>query len=139
MNNISILKFIELEVNRQEQDKLAKEHRLTQLFWECTVKCNQNCLHCGGDCRKMDEVSDMPIESFITVLDNIASNQDPAETIIIICGGEPLLRPDLEICGKEIHKRGFKWGILTNGELLTQEKFDQVCDSGMQSITISLD
>lgn len=139
MNNISILKLIELEVHHQEQEKKTKEHKLAQLFWECTVKCNQDCLNCGGDCRKMADVSDMPLESFITVLDNIASYQEPSETIIIISGGEPLLRPDLEICGKEISKRGFKWGIVTNGELLTQERFDSLCNAGMQSITISLD
>ncbi|HOW32596.1 MAG TPA: radical SAM/SPASM domain-containing protein, partial [Bacteroidales bacterium] len=25
-------------------------HELTYLFWECTTRCNLNCLHCGSDC-----------------------------------------------------------------------------------------
>lgn len=139
MDNISIRKFIELEAFRQELNKKTKEHKLTQLFWECTVRCNHNCLHCEGDCRKVPEVSDMSIDAFTKVLDNIANHQDISQTIVIISGGEPLLRNDLEQCGIEISNRGFKWGIVTNGTLLTKERFDSLCKAGMKSITIALD
>ena len=26
-------------------------HELSYIFWECTLRCNLNCAHCGSDCR----------------------------------------------------------------------------------------
>lgn len=139
MENISFSKRWALECERNERNKQIKEHKLSQLFWECTVRCNQNCLHCGGDCRKLPDVSDMPIQNFCRVLDDIARHQDPSSVIIVITGGEPLLRDDLEECGREITKRGFKWCLVTNGILLTPERYQSLQDAGMHSISISLD
>ena len=47
----------------------------------------------------------MPMNDFLKVLDNIRPHVTPAKTMIVITGGEPLMRKDLEICGTEIYKR----------------------------------
>ena len=49
------------------------------------------------------------------------------------------MRKDLEQCGLEIHKRGFPWGMVTNGYGLTTERFKRLLNSGLCSITVSLD
>lgn len=139
MDNIPISKRVAFESERNTWNRQVKEHKLTQLFWECTVRCNQDCLHCGGDCRKLHGVTDMPLDTFCHVLDNIASHQDPSGVIVVITGGEPLLRDDLEECGREITRMGFKWCLVTNGMLLTKERFERLCQAGMHSISISLD
>lgn len=136
---ISLRKRLALELDKIQQDRLIKEHRLTQLFWECTLRCNLNCLHCGSDCRVVSDVSDMPLEDFLHVLDNVAAHQDPHLTFIIVTGGEPLMRPDIVECGMEIKKRGFPWGMVTNGMALTEQKLKELMDAGLHSITISLD
>jgi len=119
---------------RKTQTRL---HELNYLFWECTTRCNLNCLHCGSDCRKESTHQDMPLEDFLTALDSIPSPEK--HFIVAITGGEPLLRKDLEKAGREIRKRGMRWGMVTNGLLYTEEKHDSLLKAGMGSLTISLD
>ena len=59
--------------------------------------------------------------------------------MIAITGGEPLVRNDLEECGRKIYERGFPWGIVSNGYALTSDRLSALCGSGLRSITISLD
>ncbi|MCR4941151.1 MAG: radical SAM protein [Treponemataceae bacterium] len=116
-----------------------KKHELNYLFWECTLRCNLNCLHCGSDCLKQSEIEDMPAEDFIKVLDDIKENNRAEHLTVCITGGEPLLRNDLEDVGREIIKRGFYWGIVTNGMLITPERFVSLINAGMTSMSYSLD
>lgn len=115
-------------------------HELKYLFWECTLKCNLNCLHCGSDCHKDVQVKDMPAKDFFNVLDLVkARYNDPSEITVVITGGEPLLRKDLEDCGREIRKRGFRWGIVTNGYQYTQDRHNSLMAAGMGALTMSFD
>ncbi len=117
----------------------SKLHDLTVLAWECTLRCNLNCLHCGSDCSQKSSTKDMPIKDFLAVLDRVAVVYKPNKVFIGITGGEPLMREDLEECGKAFAERGYPWGMVTNGYLLTAERLDKSCASGMRSITVSLD
>jgi radical SAM enzyme (rSAM/lipoprotein system) len=85
------------------------------------------------------QTPDMPAEDFLRVLDSITPYVNPGKTMIAITGGEPLMRKDLSDCGKEIYKRGFPWGIVSNGFALTPARLEELLDSGLRSITISLD
>jgi len=49
------------------------------------------------------------------------------------------MRKDLEQCGKALYDRGFPWGTVTNGYLLNPSRLKALLDSGMRSMTISLD
>ena len=124
---------------RQYRKSKVSIHELKYLFWECTLRCNLNCIHCGSDCKKDAQVKDMPVKTFINEIDKIKHYINPNKTIIVITGGEPLLRNDLEKCGLELYKRGFPWGIVSNGFILTEKRLKSLVDSGLRSITISLD
>ena len=117
----------------------AAIHDLTYLFWECTLRCNLSCLHCGSDCQRNSAISDMPPGDFLNVLDKIRAVTDPSRITLALTGGEPLLRADLEECGKEFHKRGFPWGMVTNGYGLTLDRYKRLLDASIGSITVSLD
>ncbi len=97
------------------------------------------CLHCGSDCKTNSEIEDMPVSDFIAAIDNIKDIVDPNKTMIVLTGGEPLMRNDIEQCGKMLYERGFPWGMVTNGFYLSQERFKSLLNSGLRSITISLD
>ena len=138
-DKLSLRRRIALEAARKLEDDLIAEHPLRQLFWECTLRCNLHCQHCGSDCKVKAETADMPKEDFLRVLDQVAERTDPHKVFVIITGGEPLMRSDLEECGRAIYDKGFPWGMVTNGMGLTAERFQRLLRSGMHSATVSLD
>lgn len=130
---------IALDINNVLQRDVRRSHPLEQLFWECTLRCNLACRHCGSDCKMVSQEPDMPREDFLRVLDSVNARCEPHSVFVIVTGGEPLMRPDLEECGRGIYEKGFSWGMVTNGFALTPERFARLLDSGMRSATVSLD
>lgn len=139
IDKIPLKKKLALELYQKYKKNSTKLHKLSYLFWESTLRCNLNCRHCGSDCKTDPGQKDMPLNDFIKVIDQIKSRVNPNEVMIAITGGEPLMRNDLEKCGKELFDRGFPWGMVTNGYLLTKERLISLLKSGLRSITISLD
>lgn len=136
---LSFKKAVALELWRRQQAITCKEHPLRQLFWECTLRCDLRCRHCGSDCKMLPENKDMPKEDFLRVLDSIAQKTDPHKVFVVISGGEPLMRRDLEACGKAIYEKGFPWGMVTNGLHLTPQRWQGLLKAGIHSMSISLD
>ena len=130
---------IALDIHNALQKDVRQRHPLEQLFWECTLRCNLACRHCGSDCTACATAPDMPLEDFLRVLDDLNTRCEPHSVFVIVTGGEPLMRPDLEACGRAIYEKGFPWGMVTNGFALTQERFDALLRSGLGSATVSLD
>ena len=139
MKRLSLRQRVALEANRQLAKQRRKEHPLRQLFWECTWRCNLACRHCGSDCKSSSLLPDMPAEDFIRVVDSILPHVEPHKLNIVITGGEPLMRNDLEKVGRMLYERELPWGIVTNGLHLTPERFQSLRKSGLHNITISLD
>lgn len=137
--NPSIKQRILLERDRYVYQKMKKSHTLQQLFWECTLKCNLRCQHCGSDCKTNTLEDDMPLADFLSVLDDLATHMEPQRVLVITTGGEPLVRHNIIECGREITRRGYTWGMVSNGMLLTEEKLDQLIGAGLKTIAISLD
>ena len=136
---LSLRRRFALEVWRLNEKQRIKEHPLRQLFWECMLRCNLNCRHCGSDCKMEASQPDMPKEDFLRVLDNVAAKTNPNKVFIVITGGEPLMRADLEECGRAIYKKGFPWGIVTNGLAMTPKRLKSLLAAGMHTATVSLD
>lgn len=136
---MTIKQRIALELERLIRRNDAKLHELRQLFWESTLRCNVRCQHCGSDCKSTEQTPDMPFADFLRAIDSIQPHVDPHKVMIIISGGEPLVRPDLEQCGAELYRRGFMWGMVTNGLAMTQKRFDSLYNAGLHALTISLD
>jgi radical SAM enzyme (rSAM/lipoprotein system) len=115
----------------------TKIHELNYLFWECTLRCNLSCLHCGSDCSKDNSTEDMPLADFLSALDTIKSKSD--NFTVVITGGEPLIRKDIELCGREIRKHGARWSLVSNGYLYDQQKHISLLNAGLGALTLSLD
>jgi len=131
--------LLQLELNRQLVLDAQKTHPLRQLFWECTLRCNVNCRHCGSDCTASSTLPDMPFEDFRKVLEQIRERYDSHKILVILSGGEPLMRSDLAQCAREIYNMEFPWGMVSNGWLMTPSKIEELLRAGMHSATISLD
>lgn len=139
VTDISFRKKLALKLHRKYKANETATHQLTYLMWECTLRCNLGCKHCGSDCRKNMQQKDMPLEDFLRVVDSITPHVNTQSTMIVITGGEPLMRNDLEKCGYELYKREYPWGIVSNGLAMTPDRLDSLIKAGMRSITISLD
>lgn len=136
---LGLRKKMALDVFNKLHDERIREHTLNTLFWECTLRCNLNCRHCGSDCKAVAGVKDMPLEDFMRVIDSITPHVNPNRVMVIFTGGEALMRKDLEQAGLQLYKRGYPWGVVTNGMLLDERRFDSLLRSGLHSMTISID
>ena len=139
ISKLPLRKKIALKLHNRYKKNETKLHKLNYIFWECTLKCNLNCIHCGSDCKTDSTVKDMPSEDFLKALDQVKGIVNPNETMIVLTGGEALLRKDIEEIGVSLYRRGFPWGIVTNGMLLSEKKLQSLLNSGIRAITISLD
>ncbi len=136
---LSLRKKIGLNIFSKLQAEQVKSHELNTLFWECTLRCNLSCRHCGSDCRADAAVKDMPAKDFLKVIDSITPHVNPNKVMITMTGGEALMRRDIESVGLELYLRGYPWGLVTNGMLLDAKRFDSLMRSGLHAITVSID
>jgi radical SAM enzyme (rSAM/lipoprotein system) len=139
VKKISLRKKIALNLFKKYKDNESEIHQLNYILWECTLRCNLKCIHCGSDCKKDASIKDMPAKDFLRAIDEISDIVNPNKTMIVLTGGEALLRKDLEQIGTDLYKRGFPWGIVSNGMLLNKKRIDSLLDSGLRAITVSLD
>ena len=136
---LTIRQKIALELNRQLVRQMQEEHPLRQLFWESTLRCNLKCRHCGSDCKTSSLHPDMPFNDFRKVLERIKEKYDSHNIMVIVSGGEPLMREDILKCGREIFNLEFPWGMVSNGRLMSPRMIDGLLEAGIHSLTISLD
>ncbi len=145
---IGLRKRLGLDLFAKLHKDRVEQHPLRTLFWECTLRCNLDCRHCGSDCKSVDVLNaekkepahpDMPLKDFLRTLDTITPHVDPHKVMIVFAGGEVLMRRDLEKAGLAVYRRGYPWGMVTNGMALDAARFDGLLRSGLHSITLSLD
>ena len=117
----------------------TKVHELNYLFWECTTRCNLHCRHCGSDCLAASRDADMPLDVFLRALDTIPKKERPPEFTVVLTGGEPLLRPDIDQVGRAIRGRGVRWSMVSNGWFYDEAMHRRLMAAGMGALTISLD
>ena len=114
-------------------------HELNYLFWECTTRCMLRCRHCGSDCSVQSREKDMPLADFLRALDTIPAGHRPRDFVVVLTGGEPLLRPDVAEAGREIRRRGFGWSMVTNGWSYDEAMHGKLMAAGLGAVTVSLD
>lgn len=119
--------------------KETQLHELNYLFWECTQRCNLNCRHCGSDCTASSLYKDMPFEDFLKALHPLETRFKRNSIMVVITGGEPLVRKDLADCGRQLRRHGFPWGIVSNGWAYDEARHKELMDAGLCSVTFSLD
>jgi radical SAM enzyme (rSAM/lipoprotein system) len=137
-SKITIPKKIGLNLFGEYRKIQTRLHDLKYLFWECTLSCNLSCLHCGSSCGAQNS-NDLPYKLVVDELIKIKNLAGQSLPHVVITGGEPLIRKDIESFGAEISKLGYNWGMVTNAFLLDDERLSNLLQAGLNSITISLD
>lgn len=104
--------------------------------WEVTRSCNLNCIHCRASSDRGPYEGELGTERAKQILDEITLTGEP---IIILTGGEPLLRDDVFELARYGTGLGLRMVMATNGTLLTPELVDEIKESGIKRLSISLD
>jgi len=104
------------------------------VLWDCTRKCNLNCIHCGASKERYEkELKEKDVKKLIDELANIGVKT------FSVTGGEPLTRPDLLSILKYASDKGLQTGIATNGFLINKETASKIKNANVTSVQISLD
>ncbi len=105
------------------------------IAWETTGACNLLCSYCRASATEepaLDELSTDEAQAFI---DEVAA----LKPMLILSGGEPLLRPDIFHLIKHAVSRGMRVSLATNGTLLSAQIVDMIASSGVSRVSVSLD
>ncbi len=106
------------------------------IAWEITRTCHLNCKHCRAGATNELYKDEFHKEEIFKVLENIASFSKP---IIILTGGEPMLREDIYEIASHGTQLGLKMVMAPCGMLITKEAIEKMKKSGIQRISLSLD
>jgi heme b synthase len=109
---------------------------LRLVAWETTRNCNLDCIHCRASATAGPYEGELDTGESYRLLDQIAEVGNP---IIILTGGEPLLRPDIYDIAAYGSSRGLRMVMAVNGTLLTEAIARRLVDCGIKRISISLD
>jgi heme b synthase len=112
------------------------ESTLRLVAWETTRNCNLDCVHCRASATTGPHSGELDTAEAFRLLDQIA---EIAKPIIILTGGEPLLREDIFDIAAYGTQKGLRMVMAPNGTLVTEPIAQKLVDSGIKRISISLD
>jgi MoaA/NifB/PqqE/SkfB family radical SAM enzyme len=113
---------------------LSKKAQLISAQIELTSRCNLSCEMCQHSFDSLQK-DDLTLEQFKQILDQL-----PFLINLTLQGlGEPFLNPDIFLMIKEAKKRNIRVGLTTNATLLTKSKIQEIIDSNLDWMYISLD
>jgi radical SAM protein with 4Fe4S-binding SPASM domain len=106
------------------------------ISWNTTFKCNLRCAHCYMDAQERESQDELTTEEGKMLIDQIVEVSNP---ILVLSGGEPLLREDIFELAKYASDKGLRVGLGTNAIGITDEVAIRLKESGAGSVAISLD
>lgn len=120
----------------EELKKRPNLPSLRMIAWEVTRACNLDCVHCRAAAVNEPPPGELTTEEAKSFLDEVASFAKP---VIILTGGEPLMRPDIfEIAayGREL---SLNMVMAPNGTLVDKAVAKNLLEVGIDRVSISLD
>ncbi len=120
---------------------------LSIISWNVTGKCNLRCGHCylparfvpsvAGDAAAADGADELDNAQALRLIDQIALVNP--ETMLILSGGEPLLRRDIYELASHARHKGMMVVAGTNGTLVDEAAARRMKESGISGVSIGLD
>ena len=104
--------------------------------WEVTRSCNLACGHCRASALRGPYEGELGTEKCLRLLDEITTVGKP---VIILTGGEPLLREDIYDIAAYGNSQGLRMVLATNGSFVTEAVAKKLIEAGIQRVSVSLD
>jgi len=106
------------------------------VIWNLVRRCNLNCKHCYALSADTDFPGELKTGEVFTVMDDLKGFRVP---VLILSGGEPLLRPDIFDISHRAKDMGFYTALSTNGTLIDTQTIVPIEAVGYDYVGISLD
>ena len=109
---------------------------LRMVAWELTRSCNLFCAHCRSSSVQNAYTDELSTEECLRLIDSIVEIGKP---VLILSGGEPLLRPDLFQIASYAVGKGLRVAMGTNGTLITRDLAVKLKAVPVSRVAVSVD
>lgn len=106
------------------------------VIWNLIRRCNLACKHCYSISADHDFAGELTTDEVYRVMDDLYAY---GTRVLILSGGEPLMRPDIFDISNRAKAMGFYVGLSTNGTLIDASVIDDIAAVGYNYVGISLD
>lgn len=106
------------------------------VIWNLIRRCNLACKHCYSISADTDFPGELDTPQVFKVMENLKSFHVP---VLILSGGEPLLRKDFYEIAAQSKKMGFYTALSSNGTLIDEAEAEKIEKIGFDYVGISLD
>ena len=106
------------------------------VIWNLIRRCNLTCKHCYATAADKDFPGELSTDEVFSVMDNLKAFGVP---VLILSGGEPLMRPDIFEISHRAKDMGFYVGLSSNGTLIDENNIDDIVKVGYNYVGISVD
>lgn len=106
------------------------------VIWNLIRRCNLTCKHCYATSADKDFPGELSTEIVYKVMNDLKNFGVP---VLILSGGEPLMRPDIFDISHHAKDMGFYVGLSSNGTLITEDNIGEIASVGYDYVGISID
>jgi Fe-coproporphyrin III synthase len=106
------------------------------VIWNLVRRCNLTCKHCYSISADKNFSGELSTAEVFEVMDDLKAFHVP---VLILSGGEPLLRPDIFDIARRAKSMGFYVGLSSNGTLVNETNVAEIAATGFDYVGISLD
>ena len=106
------------------------------MSWNVTRECNMKCSHCYINATDKKLSNELTTQEGKNLMDQICQVSKP---LLILSGGEPLLRSDIYELIQYGTSKGLKMGLGSNGSLIDDTVAAKLKAAGIATVSVSLD
>ena len=106
------------------------------VIWNLIRRCNLTCKHCYSISADTNFPGELTTDQVYTVMDDLKAFRVP---VLILSGGEPLLRPDIFDIARRAKAKGFYVGLSSNGTLIDEQNIGRIAACDFDYVGVSLD
>ncbi len=106
------------------------------VIWNLIRRCNLTCKHCYSISADRDFPGELDTTEVFEVMDDLHAFGVP---VLILSGGEPLLRSDIFDISRRAKAMGFYVGLSTNGTLIDAHNIEAIAEVGYDYVGVSID
>jgi radical SAM protein with 4Fe4S-binding SPASM domain len=121
---------------RYDRQYPAADRQRPIVVWNCTRKCNLNCVHCYSNAGGIDPAGVLNTKQAKSFIRDLADFDVPA---ILFSGGEPLLREDIFELANFAREEGIRTVLSTNGTLISEDMAREIKNASFAEVGISVD